>query len=168
MLIHKATVIFQKILVLLLAALLLLNLYTIIRQVAFKEELPKVLGFAQVIVMSGSMQPALQVGDLLIIQEQKEYQVDDIVTFHAGNSLVTHRIIEINGIEAVTRGDENNVADAPSQLALIAGKVVLRIPRFGGFMLFLKTPLGILIMAILAVLLVEIPYLAEKAAHSKN
>lgn len=165
---RKLVSILQKLLLALLAILLLSNLYLLFMQLVFDADLPKVFGTARVIVISGSMQPAINVGDMLIISERKEYHVDDIVTFRMGNSLVTHRIIEIDDTHVVTQGDENNVADAPSPLSSIEGKVILRIPKVGTFILFLKTPFGILLLVLLAVVIIEAPHAAGKLKRFKN
>jgi len=153
---------FQKVLLVLLAALLLINLYILFMQVAFKADLPKIFGFSRVIVISGSMQPEIDVGDMLIIRQQDEYFENDVVTFRMGNSLVTHRIIEIDHSQVVTQGDENNVADEPSDLSAIEGKVVFKIPKVGSVMLFLKTPFGILCMILVGIALIELPNLSRR------
>ena len=145
----------QALLLFLLVAAVVSNFYIMIMQVFYKQDFPKVIGFAHVVVVSGSMQPAIDAGDLLILREQKEYQVGDVVTFRWNNSLVTHRIIAVDGDRVVTKGDSNNVADEPQQISRIEGKVVLCISGAGKLILFLKTPLGILLMIIAAVLIAE-------------
>jgi signal peptidase len=129
---------------------------------AFKQDLPKIFGFGQVIVISGSMEPAISAGDLLIIKEQSQYQVDDVVTYEWGNSLCTHRIVSLDGDQMITKGDANNTVDESTAMSLIEGKVVFRIPGFGNFILFLKTPFGLLLLAVLAIVLVEVPNLYNR------
>jgi len=152
----------QKILVVLLGIILIGNLYLLTMQLVFKQELPTIFGFGQVIVISGSMEPTISAGDLLIIREQSQYQVDDIVTYEWGNSLCTHRIVSIEGDQMITKGDANNTTDEPTPIALINGKVVFSIPGFGNFILFLKTPFGLLLIALTAIALVEVPNLLNK------
>lgn len=152
----------QKIIVVLLGLILISNLYLLTMQLVFKQELPKIFGFGQVIVISGSMEPAISAGDLLIIREQSQYQVDDIVTYEWGNSLCTHRIVSIEGDQMITKGDANNTVDEPTPIVLINGKVVFSIPGFGNFILFLKTPFGLLLIALTAIALVEVPNLLNK------
>lgn len=145
-----------------LILILVFNLYMMIAKIVFKNDLPKVFGFAQVIVISGSMEPAVKVGDLLILHEKDSYTEGDIVCFRAENKLVTHRVVEINGDQVVTKGDVNNVVDKPIQLSQIEGKVVLRIPRAGDIMLFMRTALGNLLLIVAAILIIEIPFILEK------
>lgn len=152
----------QKLVVFLLSLVLLSNLYLLVMQIGFKQELPKIFGFGQVIVISGSMEPAISAGDLLVIREQAQYQVNDVVTYQWGNSLCTHRIVSIEGDQMITKGDANNTTDEPTAMNLINGKVVFTIPGFGNFILFLKTPFGLLLIAATAILLVEVPNWIKK------
>ncbi|MFA5528936.1 MAG: signal peptidase I [Peptostreptococcales bacterium] len=159
---------FRKIILLFLIAVLISNLYVLVMRVGFKKDFPKVLGFAQTIVLSGSMEPSVKVGDMLILREQKTYEENDIVTFKGTYSFITHRIIEIDDKNAITKGDSNNAPDQPILLSSIEGKVILRIPRLGNLVLFLKTPFGILITSLLAIFIIEIPYFLDKKRSNSN
>lgn len=64
-----------------------------------RKEIPSVFGFSPLIVLSGSMEPEIYKGDLVIIQSQEGYGEGDIVTYltpAADGSVtsVTHRIID--------------------------------------------------------------------------
>ena len=67
-------------------------------------------------VSSNSMIPTFQKGDFIIIKKQADYHVGDIITYTIteGNKeyYVTHRIIEKNGNEYITKGDANNREDS--------------------------------------------------------
>jgi len=84
-------------------------------------------GISSLIVSSGSMEPELSVGDVIIIKSCANYEVGDIITYNVNDEyFVTHRIIEIEGNNFVTKGDNNNVED--SQVVLkenVEGKVIL-------------------------------------------
>lgn len=162
MLFKRVIKIFRAVFVSLMAAILLVNGYLLAAKLIFKNELPKIFGFAQIIVISGSMEPAVDVGDMLIIREQSSYQINDIVTYHSDGNFITHRIIDVKDAEVTTRGDANNIEDDPVPLSSVDGKVVLLIPGVGNILLFLKSPLGILLMLVVLFLLIEIPYLIEK------
>lgn len=72
----------------------------------------KIFGIGVLEIQSGSMETELSVGDIIIVKECENYEVNDIVTYKVNdNYLVTHRIIERNGNNFVTKGDSNNVAD---------------------------------------------------------
>ena len=80
-------------------------------------------------VSSNSMLPTFKKGDFIIIKKQTEYAIGDIITYaiEEGNQTyyITHRIIEKNGNEYITKGDANNKDD--SQIVtndVIKGKVL--------------------------------------------
>ncbi|MCE5195864.1 MAG: signal peptidase I [Negativicutes bacterium] len=151
-----------------LSLIILFNLYVISAQFFQKNELPKIFGYAQVVVVSGSMLPEIQVGDLLIIHQQAEYAVNDVITYRSGASLVTHRLLSVQGDQLVTKGDANNVADPAIALSQVEGKVVLRLSGLGKLIYFLKTKQGIYLTALLAILLFAVPYAADAIREYKN
>ena len=69
---------------------------------------PKLLGFTGAAVLSGSMEPYMKTGDFILVREQADYAVGDVVLFHDGGSLVTHRITRRTAAGFVTKGDANN------------------------------------------------------------
>lgn len=86
----------------------------------------QVLGYNCLRVLTGSMEPEIQVGENIIIKKCKEYNVGDIITYisNEGN-LITHRIISINENTYCTKGDANNVQDPEPVLSnQIYGKVI--------------------------------------------
>ena len=119
-------------------------------------------GYGMATVLSGSMEPEISKGDLLIIREVDELNENDIVVFEDKSSLVVHRIIEMQDEKIITKGDANNVADEPIEKSLVRGKVILWIPFVGTIIDFLKTPVGIILVIGLAIALLELPRLKEK------
>lgn len=158
--------------------LIVYNVYTFVAKSIWDDKLPTVLGYGNVVVISGSMEPEIKVGDMLIVKRQdtREYQVGDIITYRQENSLVTHRIISIDeSIEAevgvrlvTTQGDANNAADNPISSEQIEGKVVRVIPRAGDVILAMKSPFGMLLLILAGFLMIELPYLFSKIRRSKN
>ncbi|MGN0536561.1 MAG: signal peptidase I [Acutalibacteraceae bacterium] len=113
------------------------------------EALPMIGGIGNAIVRSGSMEPEISVNDLLIIQKSDTYTVGDVVTYLSKNgSLVTHRIIAIDGKNVTTQGDANNVADPAFDVDCIKGKVIAVIPKVGFVLSILQNPLFILAVII--------------------
>ena len=159
---HKARAVAQKILIIFLSVVLLLNLYLFAMQVIFGKQLPKLFGMAQIIVVSGSMEPAVQVGDLLVIREQDRYEDGDIITYRSEQSLITHRIISVKENSIITQGDANNVADAPITPSQVEGKMLLRVPGLGRAILFIKTPIGILAALVSGLILIAISIIADR------
>ncbi len=160
---HKESAFWQRALAAVLIAVLLLNLTLLYRQFFGRQTLPKVGGFAFTVVLTGSMLPVISPGDLLVIRERPAYHENDIITYDWGRSLVTHRIVGVEDGYFRTKGDSNNVADAklvaPAQ---VHGRVVARIPGVGRLFLFLRSPLGILILVIAGILIIELPYLKPR------
>ena len=73
--------------------------------------MPMPFGYGASVVLSGSMEPALSVGDLLIVREQAHYEAGDIVVYQSGSMPVVHRIVSISEEGVITRGDANNAND---------------------------------------------------------
>lgn len=120
-------------------------------------------------VQSGSMEPAIKVGSIVMIKPhsaslgQADYKVGDIISFGAfgkDKSPVTHRIFEIreqNGQPIfVTKGDANNAADQKEVAKKdILGKVLFDAPYLGYVVDFAKKPLGFsLIIIVPAVVII--------------
>ena len=130
-----------------------------------KNLLPMPFGYGQAAVISGSMAPAFEVGDLLIYQSVKKYQIGDMVAFQdKENDLVTHRIVEIDGDVVVTKGDANPIEDEPIEYNDIYGKVILIIPKVGNIIMFLQKPTAVVILLLLLVGGLEWNYYLEKKA----
>ena len=85
-----------------------------------------------VAVASGSMEPALPVGSLIVITPASDpLAVGEVITFNGDGRLVTHRIASIrpDGFP-VTRGDANNVDDTFTNVTVV-GQVRFTIPLLG-------------------------------------
>ncbi len=119
--------------------------------------------YAQLSVVSGSMSGAIETGDVIVIEklgDEDKLSVGDIVTFRSGSSLVTHRIVQLEGDRYITKGDANNTEDAASvSRDYIVGRLVSVIPRLGTFIMTLQSPLGMSIVLVVGILLVFIPLL---------
>ena len=146
----------------LLALIVGVNVYTLNASHLTGNTVPMPFGVGSAVVLSGSMEPEISVGDLLIITEAQSYQVGDVVVFQDGRSSVTHRIVSISEDKVVTRGDANNTEDAPITLEQIKGKVTMVIPLIGYAINLIKTPVGTICVLALAVFLLESSFGAEK------
>lgn len=139
------------------------NVYHINSKSLVGDQLPMPFGFGTAIVLSGSMEPELSKGDLIIVKKSEDIEVQDIVVFQAENMLVVHRVIEIAGDMLVTQGDANNIADAPIAIDAVKGKVLFSVPAIGNILGAIKTPVGTICIIIVAIALVEIPRRRERA-----
>ena len=149
---------------LVLAALIIgVNVYSINASRLAGNTVPMPFGVGAAVVLSGSMEPELSIGDLIIVAERENYEVEDVVVYQDGRMAVTHRIVSISEDEVVTRGDANNIDDDPITPDQIKGEVVLAIPLIGYAVNIIKTPLGTLCILLLAVFLLERSFSLEKA-----
>ena len=136
-----------------------------------RKEIPSVFGFSPLIVLSGSMEPEIYKGDLVIIQSQEGYGEGDIVTYltpAADGSVtsVTHRIIDEyteRGVRYfITKGDNNDSADPnPVRETQVVGEVVAVIPDLGTFLEWLKTPSGIISVILFACIIIAAAYIIK-------
>ncbi len=126
-----------------LILLLSYNVYKFICTKILKKDMVPINGYVTLGVVSGSMEPTLQIGDLIIIDTKiKNYKKGDIVTFYdSEGSFVTHRIVSIKNKKMVTKGDNNNAKDDPTNTNKIVGKYVLKIPKGQKVLNALKSPI---------------------------
>lgn len=96
------------------------------------------LGIQPTTVLSGSMSPAMDIGDLAIVQEVSadSVGVGDVIQFWRDGTMVIHRVNEVaqGGSEKlfVTKGDANSNPDLdPVFQSQVRGKVILTIPKLG-------------------------------------
>ena len=125
------------------------------------NKLPMPFGYGAAVVLSGSMEPALSKGDLILVKAGTSLEVGDVVVYQEGSSLVVHRVVQRTEDTVTTRGDANNVEDAPVPLASVKGEVVGSAPYLGSAVEWMKTPLGTLAV-VAVVLLMELSRVREK------
>lgn len=120
---------------------------------------PQLFGMQSMVVLSGSMEPTLHVGDIAVVRKVDPYslKLGDVITYATGGKLITHRIVGINmtasGPTFTMEGDANNTTDpAPVKTSQVRGKVAYRIPRLGYLVSFASSPLGAGVMILLPAL----------------
>lgn len=148
----------------LLCLVLAVNLWLIGARLLLHQELPKIFGYSQAVVISGSMEPAFSAGDMVIFKDRDSYEAGDVVIFRQGGAFVTHRIAREQDGAFITKGDANNTEDSePLPPENIEGELVFIIPRIGTVLSFLKTPLGLLILIVSGFALIEVPAMIENS-----
>lgn len=125
--------------------------YAIIVKMILKVDVPMVGGYSALIVLSGSMEPTIKTGEVIVIHAQKDYKIKDILTYREGGILVTHRIVDETETTYTTRGDANNTDDPPIKKTQAIGKTIFHIPYLGKAILFVQSPIGL--ASVLAVLI---------------
>lgn len=154
--------IMRLLLLVLCGAVLGFNVYLANANSLLGNQLPTPFGYGAAVVLSGSMEPELSKGDLIIVTQAQTYSEKDIVVFQDKSSLVVHRIVAIDGETITTQGDANPSPDEPISKSVIKGKVIFCIPFVGNAVSFVKTPLGTICIIAAAIALIEIPRRNEK------
>ena len=154
--------IIRTVLLVFVALIVGINVYAINASRVAGDAIPMPFGVGLTVVLSGSMEPELSVGDLLIVAEQDSYTVGEVVVFQEGRIGVVHRIIEMDGSTVTTQGDANNASDEPMDISRIKGKVVLAIPMVGYLVNMIKTPVATVIILAAAIFLLERSFPKEK------
>ena len=125
---------------------------------------PKVLDGAALTVLTGSMVPTYDPGDVVVVRGVQdaaaEVQIGDVVTFQPVSSdpaLVTHRVVDkvfsSEGTSFVTRGDANGADDAPLVPAQVKAVAVYHVPWVGHVSLWLGARRGLLVAGVAGALL---------------
>lgn len=118
-----------------------------------KEYPVKLFGFSFLCVTTGSMEPTIDSGELIIIREKDKYLENDIVTYLDDDGfLITHRIVNINEDKMITKGDNNNLNDPEVQMKNIQGKVILHSKLLGFLVIYILKPLIFIYVIILLII----------------
>jgi signal peptidase I len=122
-------------------------------------------------VMSGSMEPTIHTGDVVVSLQIPPLKArpGDIVSFNdpnRGGVLVTHRVrsMRVRGrkVEFVTKGDANNAVEkwaVPKSNHI--GRAVVRIPKLGRGLVFARTRNGLITIVLVPLLLLGILEIAS-------
>ena len=118
---HNILTVVGTVLCVILVPILIINITLIIKSFTNKDEVPSVGGIFPLIVLTDSMYPEIESGDLIINKtiDPEEVKNGDVISFFdpAGNgtTIVTHRVVGITsedgGIAFRTKGDYNNTED---------------------------------------------------------
>ncbi|MEV7664128.1 signal peptidase I [Paenarthrobacter sp. NPDC089316] len=114
---------------------------------------PRVLGYQTSTMLTGSMSPLINPGDVVVTVPTpiEDVKVGDIITYHIpveDQRVETHRIVEITttadgGVAVQTKGDANNGIDP--WIATLQGKTVdkqvMTIPQMGNAIRALREPM---------------------------
>ena len=112
-------------------------------------------GYHSYLVQSGSMEPNILIGDVVITHKKTVYHNNDVITFnsHEANRIVTHRIIEVKEGQTrqfITKGDANTEEDEEQITANdIIGKIIFVIPKLGFLINFSQSTMGLIILILI-------------------
>ena len=125
----------------------------------------RLVGYRVFNIISGSMTPAYNVGDLIYVKEvdPATVQVGDVITFVLNEELVvaTHRVVRIDAEKQrfYTKGDNNETEDgAPVHFKNLIGVPQFAIPGLGYVSDFIQKPPGMYITIVAVALLVVLTF----------
>ena len=176
---HKVLTAVGTLLCVILIPILIINLTLIAKSYINKDEVPSIGGTLPLIVLTDSMYPEIESGDLIICRtaEAEDIKVNDVISFFdpAGNgsSVVTHRVIELvekdGELYFRTRGDNNNTEDKALVPAdHLIGVYKLRIAGAGNLAMFMQSTTGLIICVILPIILLVGYDVIRRRIYEKN
>lgn len=129
-----------------------------------KDDNINLFGYRPYVVLSGSMEPYLEVGDIIVAKKVNEEQIEvnNIVTFNdEEGTTLTHRVVDIiikDGKKYYqTKGDNNNSKDVGLiSIEDIKGRYSFKINKVGQIITNFITPTGlILLVLIMAIIYID-------------
>lgn len=176
---HKVLTIVGTVLCVILIPILLINLTLIVKSYINQDEVPSIGGVFPLIVLTDSMYPEIESGDLIINHtvEAEEIKEQDVISFFdpAGNgtSIVTHRVIEIVEEDGKlffrTQGDNNDTEDkvlVPAEN--LVGVYQMRIAGAGHVALFMQSTTGLIVCVVLPIVLLVGYDIIRRRIYEKN
>ncbi len=168
---EKAKKIFKRIMSVVTALSFVFGLIIFISVLrANQGEVPSVFGFSVMRVQTGSMEPELRTGCIIISRKvrQEELEIGDIISFYSNDPdpringrVETHRIVERHYLlggerEFITKGDANPSDDSsPVLYKSIIGKVIVNLGVASGSVLgILQNPKVIFFLIILPLIFI--------------
>lgn len=153
---NKICRVISIIIYILLFPLIIYNISLIVQSVVHPNETPSFFGIKTYVIVSGSMQPEYDIGDIVIVKkvEEEDIKKDDVISYRNGQTVVTHRVIEENEVnnkkQFKTKGDNNNTEDIHEvTIDLIEGKVVGKVSKIGKLSIMLQDKISIIIIILL-------------------
>ena len=138
---------------------------------------PMLLGYKEMAVLSGSMEPTIPVGSLVYVKpvEASMLEAGDVCTYYLsdGETFVTHRVMSIDpdAQTLVTQGDANEDPDGDIQFSQVYGRADFPLPYLGIAIQNIRTPVGIMSICgvvMLVILLNFIPAIIDAAEDEKK
>ena len=134
----------------------------------------RLLGYQCFTVISGSMAPKYNVGDLLYVKEVDvdSIEVGDDITFLLNEELTvaTHRVIGIDTEKQYfyTQGLTNNTVDDPVHFNNVIGVPQFSIPKLGYVSNFVQNPPGLYYTLAIGALLILAVFLPDMLGKGKK
>ena len=176
---HKLMTILGSIMCVILIPILAINITLIVKSYTNQEEVPSIGGVFPLIVLTDSMQPEIDGGDLIICHtiEADDVKDGDVIAFFdpAGNgtSILTHRVTDVvkdgGSVSFKTKGDANNAEDRMLvEEDDLVGIYQSRIKGAGNIAMFMQSTTGLIICVVLPIILLVGYDLMRRKSYEKK
>ena len=130
---------------------LFINTVLIIKSIIFPNEVPSFLGYKPFIVVSGSVQTDVRLGDFVVSKNEDVLEKGDVVVVKTDKrKATTYSIKSIDGNNLKLENDTGDFLDLSKDS--IEGKMVLDIRTLGEVFLLMRNPIIITIFIILGII----------------
>lgn len=136
-----------------LIIILVIVLYCYAQLKILKKDYINFCGYTTFRVITGSMSDAINPQDIVVVKITNDVNVNDIITYKNNNDFITHRVIQKDEKQLITKGDANNSQDTPITQNDVVGKVIYIVNNVGVWINVFKTPQVIIaiIVSIIAI-----------------
>lgn len=139
------------------------------------EENTHIWGIYMFNIVSESMQPELDVNDVVVVQkcDVSQLRKGDIITFKQDGKIISHRILNITKekgtIRFETKGDNNQIPDSGKiEAGQIYGKVLFKIKKIGKFIGYIQNVRGFINIAIFVIIIYILVSLKDKQKNTRK
>lgn len=154
----------ENILIVILICIIILALVSLLHIEKKASHTSTVLGYQPLTILSGSMRPVIEPGDMILIRAipSNKIKVGDIVSYWADKeTLITHRVTQIkknNGrLQYKTKGDANQLEDQECIYEnMLLGRMVLSIPKGGYISKFVRSKIGFILLIIMPTIILTV------------
>lgn len=130
--------------------------------VLLASALPVPGGVRVFVVQSGSMEPAIKTGAVVVVKPQASYKPGEVITFGPYSKVkppTTHRIVEVKSESGqpvyLTKGDANKTEDMSEVRSRnVIGRVVVNVPYVGYLVAAAKQPVGFVVLVVLPAIII--------------
>lgn len=159
-----------------LLMLLIINLIMLYQTNIKKEEIPRFGNISVFNIVSQSMEPTININDLIVIKKCKEAEIkkEDIITYRKeDNTIVTHRIVRIeenNGQKSyITKGDNNKKEDDEKiKHSQVHGKYLFKINGMGKMAQAIQKGNGLISIVLIIIIFIFIKNGKDKKKEKRK
>ena len=149
-----------------IASITLMGLLIALAVVLVVPMLPISGNFQIRVVQSGSMEPAIKTGSVVLIKPLSDYKIGDIITFEGnfkdakGRKIpTTHRItdakVDVGAVSYQTKGDANDSVDQSLiSKNKVVGRVLVSVPYVGYLVAGVQTGYGLLAIVVIPAIMI--------------